>query len=954
MTIKPGTRLGPYEVTGAVGAGGMGVVYAAIDTRLGRRVAIKLLPPEAAADPERRRRFMVEARAASALNHPNIAQVYDLVDIPPEGGRDAGAQDPDHALVMELVEGTPLDQVIAGGRPAVAQALDVAMQVAGALDAAHAAGIVHRDIKPANIMIDREGRVKVLDFGIAKLAEAGGDTAGATMTSAGTRLGMILGTAAYMSPEQAEGRPVDARSDLFSLGGVLYEMLAGRRAFTGDTDLGVLGNILHAAPPPLAGVPRDVDSIVRRALQKSPDARYAGAAAMRADLSSALARLSAPKPGAAWRQPSVLALVGLALVAILGYGVWQAVRARGERWARQEAMPQLEHAQFTRHTIEAVQLARAAEKYLPDDVARVRQAWIRFRIDTTPAGAHIEMKNYNDVSSAWDDFGVSPAVLVIPMGYYRVRLTKPGFAPLEIGAMSRNQSVTLTPLPDVHAGMLPVAGGDASHGVAGSVRLSPFWIGRLEVTNREYQRFVDAGGYADPKYWTEPFRRGSGVESFAEAITQFRDTTNRPGPSTWELGRFPDGQGDYPVGGISWFEAAAYARFAGARLPSIYHWFQASGADEIYSDILVLSNFDGKGPVRAGERAGVGPFGTLDMAGNVKEWCSNEAAGTTRRYILGGGWNEPSYRFTEAEARDSWERGPTFGVRVIQDAAAPPAADLPVEQIVPDPNTIVPVPDTAFEFIKKFYTYDRTPLDARIATVDDSSPDWRKETISIAAAYGGERVPAYFFTPKHATPPYQTIVFFPTSYARTALSSDRLDLAVFDFLIKSGRAVLYPVYQGTFERRSSVSTGPSGLRDMSVQWAKDFFRSVDYLVTRDDVDKDRLAYYSVSMGSYFAPIPLALEPRIKTAVLIAGGLRFNYPDEVQPANFMPHVHVPTLLLNGRDDFGSSLEAEQRYLALLGTPEKKHVVLDGGHVPGDWREVIRETLDWYDKYLGPVK
>ncbi len=134
----------------------------------------------------------------------------------------------------------------------------------------------------------------------------------------------------------------------------------------------------------------------------------------------------------------------------------------------------------------------------------------------------------------------------------------------------------------------------------------------------------------------------------------------------------------------------------------------------------------------------------------------------------------------------------------------------------------------------------------------------------------------------------------------------------------------------------------------------DFFRSVDYLATRPDVDQDRLAYYAVSMGAYFAPIPIALEPRIKAAVLIAGGLRYNFPDEVQPANFMPRVHVPTLLLNGRDDFGSSLQAEERYLELLGTPDKKHLVLDGGHVPGDWRAVIRETLDWYDKYLGPIK
>jgi serine/threonine protein kinase len=235
MDITSGTRLGPYEITGALGAGCMGVVYTAMDTRLGRRVAIKLLPPEAAADPERRRRFLQEARAASALNHPNIAQVYDVL----------GEQSP--GIVMELVDGTPLDRLIAAGPLPVTRALEYAAQIASALEAAHAAGIVHRDIKPANVVIGRDGRVKVLDFGLAKI-HAVVPEGDATVTSAGTRLGTIMGTAAYMSPEQAEGRAVDARSDIFSFGATLYEMLSGRRPFTATSELGVIANILTQAP----------------------------------------------------------------------------------------------------------------------------------------------------------------------------------------------------------------------------------------------------------------------------------------------------------------------------------------------------------------------------------------------------------------------------------------------------------------------------------------------------------------------------------------------------------------------------------------------------------------------------------------------------------------------------------------------------------------------------------
>src|SRR4051812_1017438 len=335
MNFTAGTRVGAYEIIGPLGAGGMGVVYVAADTRLGRRVAIKALPDSAVADPERRRRFMQEARAASALNHPNIAHVYDLLE---EGGS--------HALVMELVEGTTLAQIIARGPLPIPRALEYGVQITAALEAAHAAGIVHRDIKPANIMVDRDGRVKVLDFGLAKLAEQPAGEHDATTTSAGTRLGMILGTAAYMSPEQAEGRAVDARSDLFSFGAVLYEMLAGRRPFTGDSDLARLTAILRAAPEPLH-VPKEVAAIVQRALQKTPDARYADAAAMRADLARELARLTAPAAAPAWRQPSVVALMGLALIAVLGYGAWYSVQARGIRWARMEAIPQLEQAQLT-------------------------------------------------------------------------------------------------------------------------------------------------------------------------------------------------------------------------------------------------------------------------------------------------------------------------------------------------------------------------------------------------------------------------------------------------------------------------------------------------------------------------------------------------------------------------------------------------------------------------------
>jgi dienelactone hydrolase len=266
------------------------------------------------------------------------------------------------------------------------------------------------------------------------------------------------------------------------------------------------------------------------------------------------------------------------------------------------------------------------------------------------------------------------------------------------------------------------------------------------------------------------------------------------------------------------------------------------------------------------------------------------------------------------------------------------------------------VADAQFDVLKSFYAYDRAPLAATVDAVDDSSPYFRQETLSFAAAYGNERVPAHLLLPKNAQPPFQIVVYFPNSYARSANSSSRLDMRLIEFIVRSGRALLYPVYKGTFERGGGVPlAGVNAMRDMQVAWAKDVFRAVDYLETRSDLDSSRLAFYGSSMGAYYGPIPVALEPRFKVAVFMAGGLRFNHPQEIQPANFMPRVKVPVLLVNGEDDFSAPVAAQRRFIDLLGTEpgHKRHRMLAGGHVPNDWNGLIREVLDWLDMYQ-PVR
>ena len=262
MTLAAGTRLGPYSILAPLGAGGMGEVYRARDERLKREVAVKVLPAELAADADRRARFEREARAASGLSHPNILSVYDI-----------GSSDSTVYMAMELVDGQTLKDLIASGPVPTKKLLELSVQLADGLAAAHAAGIVHRDLKPQNVMISRHGYVKILDFGLAKLVAAeDSELSGAATAVDATRPGMVMGTVGYMSPEQAAGRAVDFRSDQFSFGSILYEMATGKRAFERGTSAETLTAIIREEPPPVAQAspktPAPVRWLVERCLAK--------------------------------------------------------------------------------------------------------------------------------------------------------------------------------------------------------------------------------------------------------------------------------------------------------------------------------------------------------------------------------------------------------------------------------------------------------------------------------------------------------------------------------------------------------------------------------------------------------------------------------------------------------------------------------------------------------------
>jgi len=320
MSLPAGSRLGPYEIVAPLGAGGMGEVYRARDPRLGREVAVKVLPASYSADADRLRRFEQEARAAGILNHPNITAVYDI-----------GSHDGAPYVVTELLEGETLRSRISSGPVPQRKAIDFSLQIAHGLAAAHEKGIVHRDLKPENLFVTKDGRVKILDFGLAKLTQSEGPGAEQTnlpTATKGTEPGVVLGTLGYMAPEQVRGKPADGRSDIFSFGAILYEMLSGKRAFHGDTAADTMSAILTKEPPDLSetnrGISPGVERVVRHCLEKNPEERFHSAHDLAFDLqalsgeSAAGARVVATAaPGFGSRRVSLLLAAGLALAALV-------------------------------------------------------------------------------------------------------------------------------------------------------------------------------------------------------------------------------------------------------------------------------------------------------------------------------------------------------------------------------------------------------------------------------------------------------------------------------------------------------------------------------------------------------------------------------------------------------------------------------------------------------------
>jgi eukaryotic-like serine/threonine-protein kinase len=964
VVVISGTRLGPYEIHALLGQGGMGQVYGATDTRLDRAVAVKVLSEPLASDPIFRERFEREARSAAALNHPHICTIFDV--------------GPNY-LVMERLEGETLADILTRGPLPVKQAIDYAVQIADALTAAHAHGIVHRDLKPANVMITPAG-TKVLDFGLAKQLvsiDENALTATFTAVDAATRPGQIVGTAAYMSPEQAEGKPVDARSDLFAFGAVLYEMLGGRRPFSGDSTLSTLASVLKSSPDPLRHLRRDVpervERVVSRCLEKNPAARYASAAEVRRDL---MPYQEAHRSRNRLRAAMVVAVSLMLVIGALAVRAY--LKAARVNWVEKTAVPEIARLLAGDRPFAALKLYREADRANPASRALVAFSEALYApslsIETTPPGAEVFLSDYIDAKvgdASWELLGITPLKTdrVPHVGYYRMRVSKPGFASIErpfdpvglaLSPSAGHLDLTLQSNDRVPQGMIWVdaaaAGASTGRELVAPAVIPAFWLDKQEVSNKQFKAFVDTGGYRTRASWKEPFVTNGHTLRWEDAMSGFHDTTSRAGPATWQLGTYPDGTADLPVNGVSWYEAAAYCDSVQKSLPTAYHWYQAAAGAGFFSTIVQLSNFSGHGPQPVGKNQGLSQYGALDMAGNVKEWSSSPTG--TKRAILGGSWNEASYTFVQLDAEDPFERRATFGFRCARFVERPPVSLFePLAERVVDRRGEKPVNDAAFRVYAALHRYDRTDLATQTKSVDDSKPYFRRETVTFRAAYGDDRVVAHLYLPKNIAPPYQIVLFVPSGNNFFFPSIDTLP-DPFEFLVRAGRAVLVLAVQGTLERGPSpLSVGPNQMRDRLLQWSKDVQRSIDYLETRPEIDTRKLAFYGISYSAGVSPTLLAPEPRFKAAVLVSGGVWPPTAAEVDPWNYAPRVKVPVLMLNGREDFIFPVERSQiPLLNALGTPDKdkRHVLFDGGHVNLQTRmDLIGEILRWLDRYLGPV-
>ena len=651
------------------------------------------------------------------------------------------------------------------------------------------------------------------------------------------------------------------------------------------------------------------------------------------------------------------------------------------KWAREEAIIKIEVLIEQERMKQAFNLAEEADKYIPNDPLLDRM-WPKMQhylsMDTEPSGASVYRKLIDEPDTEYELVGMTPLDSIPTYSRFSTwKIVKEGFNPLEF--MSRtlfmqNKSFSLFKPGELPENMLFVPFDKWDYWPTGWIsgldevekpHLNDFLVDQFEVTNKAYKEFVDQGGYSKKKFWKEPFIQNGLNLSWDEAMAEFVDKTGQQGPSTWEVGDYPVDHDDHPVTGLSWYEAMAYAEFVGKSLPSLFHWIYTATPGR--ADLInPNSNFRGNGPDPVGSNKGLGVYGTYDMAGNVREWCLNNASGKEYRFIQGGAWDELPYNYANARAIDPFDRSQMNGFRCIKYLEKNYNEEVIVTGIslrFRDYTLEKPVDEETFQHFLRDFEYEKTAFNEEIQLVDFGDPNFKCEKILINSPYNDEQLTLYLFLPSKSEGPYQTIFYFPSAWAfgldnfETSFEMTRFE---YDFFIRSGRAVAFPIFSGTFGREEAGKNLPPG----NIRY-KAFFntvmvdvqRYIDYLESRSDLNKEKIGYYGFSFGAYLGPSVVSIENRFRAAVLTVGGLSFSKPfPENDQINYLPRATIPILMLTGRYDHIFPFETSSKLMFdYLGTPpeNKKQIIYDVGHTGPPRYEIIKESLNWMDKYLGPV-
>tara|TARA_Y100001936_G_scaffold230793_1_gene254179 strand:- start:365 stop:2575 length:2211 start_codon:yes stop_codon:yes gene_type:complete len=587
-------------------------------------------------------------------------------------------------------------------------------------------------------------------------------------------------------------------------------------------------------------------------------------------------------------------------------------------------------------------------------------------ISSKPKGAKVYLSKNTLKPSREIYIGETPIVdLRLPIGAVKLKFSKEGFQDRTILTKFRWTAPFIPPNLN-KLSSAPVVKIDSltkTLQIAGIIEnkskyIPAYEIDENEITNRDYNIFLKSPAYSNPVFWKDLIKKYKLKEFSFRTVSKFIDLTGQKGPSTWSVGKYGEGKGNFPVLGISWFEALAFCEFNNKTLPNIYQWDNAAGMASS-NEIIPLSNILKKDPIDISSPTAVGVYGLKNMAGNAREWIFN-SSGSKRKFLLGGGFSDEIYLFNWVQSADPLDRSDLNGCRCAKSTNNDIAIGYEdIQTSTKDISKLIPVDDKTYQLYKSQYEYDKFNLNAKLLESKINQTGQRVERVELDS-FNNQKMQALLYLPKDIKGPYKAILFYPGSGAISTRSSQRAMNYLHknrSFLVESGYALILPIFTSTFERGdgllNSVPNESINYRDHVITWGRELQITVDYLESRNDIDSENIAYMGWSWGGRIGSIMVAIEDRFKTALLIVGGMRVqNKKPEVDPLNFLPRIKIPTLMLNGRYDHFFPVETSQIPMYnFLGTQEKdkKHIIYNTGHsIP--FNELAKESLSWLDKYL----